>query len=43
MPLLPDVFLQFTAEALEVPRSDMLDTIRFIGPERYCDRIPIPI
>ena len=32
MYLLPDVFLQFTAEALELPRNDMPDTIRFIGP-----------
>jgi MGT family glycosyltransferase len=32
MYLLPDIFLQFTAEALEFPRSDMPDTIRFIGP-----------
>jgi MGT family glycosyltransferase len=32
MYLLPDLFLQFTAEALEFPRSDMPDTIRFIGP-----------
>jgi UDP:flavonoid glycosyltransferase YjiC (YdhE family) len=32
MYLLPDVFLQFTAEALEFPRSDMPDKIRFIGP-----------
>jgi MGT family glycosyltransferase len=30
--LLPDIFLQFTAEALEFPRSAMPDTIRFIGP-----------
>ena len=32
MYLLPDLFLQFTAEAFEFPRSDMPDTIRFIGP-----------
>jgi MGT family glycosyltransferase len=32
MYLLPDIFLQFTAEALEFPRNDMPDTIRFIGP-----------
>jgi len=32
MYLLPDVFLQFTAAAVEFPRSDMPDTIRFIGP-----------
>jgi hypothetical protein len=32
MYLLPDIFLQFTAEALEFSRSDMPDTIRFIGP-----------
>ena len=32
MYLLPDIFLQFTAEALEFPRSDMPDTIRFAGP-----------
>jgi MGT family glycosyltransferase len=32
MYLLPDIFLQFTAEALEFPRSDMPDTIRFVGP-----------
>jgi MGT family glycosyltransferase len=29
---LPDVFLQFTAEAFEFPRSDMPDTVRFAGP-----------
>ena len=32
MYLLPDMFLQFTAEAFEFPRSDMPDTLRFIGP-----------
>jgi MGT family glycosyltransferase len=32
MYLLPDIFLQFTAEALEFTRSDMPDRIRFIGP-----------
>jgi MGT family glycosyltransferase len=32
MYLLPDMFLQFTAEAFEFPRSDMPDTVRFIGP-----------
>jgi MGT family glycosyltransferase len=32
MYLLSDTFLQFTAEAFEFPRSDMPDTIRFIGP-----------
>jgi MGT family glycosyltransferase len=32
MYLLPDMFLQFTAEALEFPRSDMPDTVRFVGP-----------
>jgi MGT family glycosyltransferase len=32
MYILPDVFLQFTAEAFEFPRSDMPDTIRFAGP-----------
>jgi MGT family glycosyltransferase len=32
MYLLPDVFLQFTAEAFEFPRSDMPDTMRFAGP-----------
>ena len=32
MYLLPDVFLQFTAEAFEFPRGDMPDTVRFIGP-----------
>jgi MGT family glycosyltransferase len=32
MYLLPDIFLQFTAEALEFPRSDMPETIRFVGP-----------
>jgi MGT family glycosyltransferase len=32
MYLLPDIFLQFTAEAFEFPRSDMPDTIRFVGP-----------
>ena len=30
--LLPDIFLQFTAEALEFPRSDMPDTIHYVGP-----------
>jgi MGT family glycosyltransferase len=30
--VLPDIFLQFTAEAFEFPRSDMPKTIRFIGP-----------
>jgi hypothetical protein len=40
MYLLPDIFLQFTAEAFEFPRSDMPDTIRFIGlllPSRSID------
>ncbi len=32
MYLLPDLFLQFTAEAFEYPRSDMPDTVRFVGP-----------
>ena len=32
MYLLPDLFLQFTAEAFEFPRGDMPDTIRFVGP-----------
>jgi MGT family glycosyltransferase len=32
MYLLPDIFLQFTAEAFEFPRSDMPDNIRFVGP-----------
>jgi MGT family glycosyltransferase len=32
MYLLPDIFLQFTAEAVEFPRSDMPDTVRCIGP-----------
>jgi UDP:flavonoid glycosyltransferase YjiC (YdhE family) len=32
MYLLPDAFLQFTAEALEFPRSDLPAKIRFIGP-----------
>jgi MGT family glycosyltransferase len=32
MYLLPDLFLQFTAEAFEFPRSDMPDTKRLIGP-----------
>jgi UDP:flavonoid glycosyltransferase YjiC (YdhE family) len=32
MYLLPDLFLQFTSEAFEFPRSDMPDTIRFVGP-----------
>ena len=32
MYLLPDTFLQFTAEALEFPRSDLPAKIRFIGP-----------
>ena len=30
--LLPDLFLQFTGEAFEYPRSDMPDTVRFVGP-----------
>ncbi len=30
--VLPDLFLQFTGEAFEFPRSDMPDTIRFVGP-----------
>ncbi len=29
---LPDIFLQFTAESFEFPRSDMSDTVRFAGP-----------
>jgi MGT family glycosyltransferase len=29
---LPDLFLQFTAEAFEYPRSDMPSSIKFIGP-----------
>jgi hypothetical protein len=32
MYLLPDIFLQFTAKALEFSRSDMPDTVRCIGP-----------
>jgi MGT family glycosyltransferase len=32
MYLLPGMFLQFTAEALEFPRSDLPARIRFIGP-----------
>jgi len=32
MYLLPDLFLQFTAKAFEFPRSDMPDTVRFVGP-----------
>jgi MGT family glycosyltransferase len=32
MYLLPDLFLQFTAESFEFPRSDMPDKIHFIGP-----------
>jgi MGT family glycosyltransferase len=32
MCLLPDLFLQFTAEALEFPRGDMPDTVHFVGP-----------
>jgi MGT family glycosyltransferase len=32
MYLLPDIFLQFTGEMFEYPRSDMPETIRFIGP-----------
>ncbi|MBV8831962.1 MAG: glycosyltransferase family 1 protein [Acidobacteriaceae bacterium] len=31
---LPDLFLQFTAEAFEYPRSDMPANIRFAGPIR---------
>ncbi len=30
--LLPDIFLQFAPEALEYPRSEMPETIRYIGP-----------
>jgi UDP:flavonoid glycosyltransferase YjiC (YdhE family) len=29
---LPDLFLQFTGEAFEYPRSDMPSTVRFVGP-----------
>jgi MGT family glycosyltransferase len=29
---LPDIVLQFTAEAFEFPRSDMPDPVRFVGP-----------
>ena len=29
---LPDLFLQFTCEAFEYPRSDMPPTVRFVGP-----------
>jgi len=29
---LPDIFLQFTAPAFEYPRTDMPDTVRFVGP-----------
>jgi MGT family glycosyltransferase len=32
MCVLPDLFLQFTGEAFEFPRSDMPDTVRFVGP-----------
>ena len=32
MYLLPDLFLQFTAEVLEFPRGDMPDKLRFVGP-----------
>jgi len=32
MHTMPDLFLQFTAEAFEFPRSDMPANIRFIGP-----------
>jgi MGT family glycosyltransferase len=32
MYVLPDLFLQCTGEAFEYPRSDMPDTIRFVGP-----------
>jgi UDP:flavonoid glycosyltransferase YjiC (YdhE family) len=32
MYLLRDMFLQFTAEAVEFPSSDIPDTVRFIGP-----------
>jgi hypothetical protein len=32
MCVLPDLFLQFTGETFEFPRSDMPDTIRFVGP-----------
>jgi MGT family glycosyltransferase len=30
--VLPDLFLQCTGESFEFPRSDMPDTIRFVGP-----------
>ncbi|WP_019703441.1 glycosyltransferase [Paracidovorax oryzae] len=29
---LPDLYLQLTAEAFEYPRSDLPDTVRFVGP-----------
>jgi UDP:flavonoid glycosyltransferase YjiC (YdhE family) len=29
---LPDLYLQLTAESFEYPRSDLPDTIRFVGP-----------
>jgi MGT family glycosyltransferase len=32
MYLLPDLFLQFTGEAFEYPRSNMPETVRFVGP-----------
>jgi MGT family glycosyltransferase len=32
MYLLPDIFLQFTAEAFEFPRRDMPDSLSFAGP-----------
>jgi MGT family glycosyltransferase len=32
MCVLPDLFLQCTGESFEFPRSDMPDTIRFVGP-----------
>jgi UDP:flavonoid glycosyltransferase YjiC (YdhE family) len=32
MCVLPDLFLQCTGEAFEFPRSDMPDTVRFVGP-----------
>jgi MGT family glycosyltransferase len=30
--ILPDLFLQFTAEAFEYPRSDMPSSVKFVGP-----------
>jgi MGT family glycosyltransferase len=45
MCVLPDLFLQCTGEAFEFPRSDMPDTIRFVGPvlPRPSDKFNAPV